>query len=242
MKWTPQNTIRSDVGRRGLRATGPASRRRSRPRPGPRAPGSCARGSPRSAAGELADLGLQARAAHGACVLGRSLERSLFIATSRSPPGSDVEGAAPSASARRPRCDRRPSRRWHRTVSRVTPPDASSFARPAVIATASRISVGGHVVEQDDLRPRRALRAAGRACRPRPRPAVRRLAARCDRLADAAGGRDVVVLDEDRVVEADAVVAAAAAARPRTSRARGARASSCACRGSSTPVPATAST
>ena len=36
-----------------------------------------------------------------------------------------------------------------RTVSRVTPPEASSRMRPAARATAARRSVGRHVVEQD---------------------------------------------------------------------------------------------
>ena len=62
--------------------------------------------------------------------------------------------------------------------------------------------------------------AAGRARRAR------------DRRAHAAGQPDVVVLDQDGVVQADAMVGAAAARAPRTSRARAASAWSCACRGS----------
>ena len=54
-----------------------------------------------------------------------------------------------------------------------------------------------------------------------------------DRAAQAAGAGDVVLLDQDRVVEPEAVVAPAARRRPPPSRARAARASSCGCRGSS---------
>ena len=51
-----------------------------------------------------------------------------------------------------------------------------------------------------------------------------------DRRADAAGDRDVVVLDQHAVVEAEAVVAAAAGAHGVLLAARAGRASSCACR------------
>ena len=88
-------------------------------------------------------------------------------------------------------------------------------ARPATMRTASR-SVGPASCCRGGRRRRRASapRAAGRACRPRPRssPDGRQGARPPDRLGDAAGDGDVVVLDQDRVVEAEAVVGAAAAA------------------------------
>ena len=55
--------------------------------------------------------------------------------------------------------------------------------------------------------------------------------------ADPAGEAQVVLLDEDRVVEAGAVVRSRRRSAPRTSRARAARASSCGCRGSSRRCP-----
>ena len=99
-----------------------------------------------------------------------------------------------------------------RIVSRLTPPEASSRARPAVSATASRSSVERHVVEEDrvdaglerlcDLAERVALdldrKVAGRADEP-------------DSIRDGAGRTQVVVLDEDGVVEPEAMVAAPAA-------------------------------
>ena len=54
-----------------------------------------------------------------------------------------------------------------------------------------------------------------------------------DRRGDRAGAVDVVVLHQEHVVEADAMVLAAAGLRPRTCRARAGPARSCACRGSS---------
>ena len=55
--------------------------------------------------------------------------------------------------------------------------------------------------------------------------------------AQAAGERDVVLLDQDRVVEAHAVVAPAAGGDRRLLQRAQARASSCGCRGSSRRVP-----
>ena len=95
----------------------------------------------------------------------------------------------------------------------MIPPDASSVARPATSSTAARSSPGAMLSSSSrsapglerllDVRERPALdldRDARRALRERPPR----------RLADAARERDVVVLDEDRVVEAHAVVAPAA--------------------------------
>ncbi len=96
-----------------------------------------------------------------------------------------------------------------RTVSRLTPPDASVTARPATLATAGSEHVERHVVEQHgigavrerliELGERRDLdldldHVAGlRACALQSRP-------------DAARRDDVIVLDEDGVVEPEAVV------------------------------------
>ena len=102
-----------------------------------------------------------------------------------------------------------------RIVSRVTPPEASSAARPAVSSTARRRSDGRHVVEQDpvgaggerlaDLVERVALDLDRRSRQPAAR-------SRSTAVRDSSGEAQVVVLDEDRVVEAQPVVRAAAAA------------------------------
>ncbi len=71
----------------------------------------------------------------------------------------DVEGRARNGSARRRRSKSTPVSAIARTVSSVTPPEASSSARPATSATAARDLVGRHVVEQDrGRRPPRAPR------------------------------------------------------------------------------------
>ena len=61
--------------------------------------------------------------------------------------------------------------------------------------------------------------------------------ARAHRLADPAGERRVVLLDQDRVVQPGAVVGRRRRRRPPPSRARAAPASSCACRGSAPRFP-----
>ena len=106
-----------------------------------------------------------------------------------------------------------------RTVSRSTPPEASSagpWPRPELlVAQLDRAAQGleVHVVEQQPVGAG-AERVGGlvEVAAPRPRSASSgwALRARVDRLGDAAGEGDVVLLDQDRVVEADAVVAPAA--------------------------------
>ena len=91
-----------------------------------------------------------------------------------------------------------------------------------------------HVVEQDPVGAGvERLAHLRRASRTRPRPAGRSPGRGATASAIDAGEPQVVVLDQDAVVEAEAVVRAAAAAdRVLLERAQ-ARASSCACRGSS---------
>ena len=93
-------------------------------------------------------------------------------------------------------------------------------ARPSTIATARRSVSRVHVVEQHRVDAERSSASASwssvstsssiltrwPACGARP----------LQRRADAAGHRDVVVLDQHRVVEAEAVVGAAARRAPRT--------------------------
>ena len=58
---------------------------------------------------------------------------------------------APSASARRPRRSRRRSSRSSGIRSSVTPPDSSTFARPLIRFTASRIASSDRLSTQDDV-------------------------------------------------------------------------------------------
>ena len=116
-----------------------------------------------------------------------------------------------------------PARPAARAPSRVMPPHASVRARPATRATASRSSVGRHVVEQDPVR-------AGLERRPDAVEVVglhlhehaRQLAARPrDRLGQPrAGEREVVVLHEHPVEEPHPVVAPPPATTAAFSRAR----------------------
>ena len=112
---------------------------------------------------------------------------------------------APSASARRPRLRRRRSRRSLGCVVRVMPPDASRRARPRLRRTASRIVSGVHVVQQDRLGSarERLVELVERVHLDLDRQ--RRLDARERPRSPAAmppGDGDVVVLDQDRVVQA----------------------------------------
>ena len=117
--------------------------------------------------------------------------------------------------------------------SSVTPPEISIFARPAIRAHGLADLLERQVVEQDDVGARvdrlldigKALRfdldehlLAGRLHAP-------------DGFDDTTGEPDVVVLDQDGVVEARAVVRWRRRRAPRISRARAASAWSCACRG-----------
>ena len=127
-----------------------------------------------------------------------------------------------------------------RSVSSVTPPLASSSARPATRRH-----------RRAQLRRRSCCRAGSAARRPpaprRPRSSVAALDLERQlrgarprpphRLAHPAGERGVVLLDQDRVVEPGAVVGRRRRRRPRPSPAPAARASSCACRGSGRRCP-----
>ena len=124
-----------------------------------------------------------------------------------------------------------------RTVSSVTPPDASSAARPATSATASpqlrrasccRAGSASAPASSASRDLRRACRTSTSIGRPR-----RRRAGRSTAAAIAAGDAQVVLLDQDRVVRARSGGSSRRRSAPRASRARAARASSCACRGSS---------
>ena len=127
MKCTPQKTIVAGVRRRPPRERARASRRRSRRRPAPRAPGSCGRGSPRPAR----------RRARGSPPAGRIVDLEQR-ASCRAPGRRRVNGAewvsAPTE------ISSTPVSAMARMVSSVTPPEASRRARPAVSATASRSS------------------------------------------------------------------------------------------------------
>ena len=107
---------------------------------------------------------------------------------------------------------------------------AAARARPprecrSVVMLSTRMRLGAGRQRLVHLRPASPLRS---------RPAARADGARAAATAarDAAGQTDVIVLDQDRVEEPDAMVRCAAGAAPRTSRARAASASSCGCRGS----------
>ena len=136
--------------------------------------------------------------------------------------GQDADGGTSSAmSSARTECVSAPTEiastpvsATSRMVSMVMPPrrlqacaSGRRCHRPAQLG-------GRHVVEQDHVRAGvERLLAARPACRPRPRPARsgwrRRTRSDCGR--HAAGNRHVVVLDQDGVVQAGAVVGAAAA-------------------------------
>ena len=100
-----------------------------------------------------------------------------------------------------------------RIVSSVTPPDASSSARPSTCAAAARNCSASCCRAGSAARPRQAPRRPPPIVGTRPRaagPAARSSRAP-NRLADAARQRGVVLLDQHRVVAARAVVGAAAA-------------------------------
>ena len=102
-----------------------------------------------------------------------------------------------------------------RRVSGVTRPEASVMARPSTSATASARCAGAHIVEQHGVR---ALRQRFGSWSSESTsisiltrwPTLAR--ARAQRRRDAAGDGDVIVLDQHRVIEAEAVIAAAAGA------------------------------
>ena len=132
------------------------------------------------------------------------------------------------------------------TFSRVIPPEASSFAPPVASrsATAARMSSG-------PMLSRRSRSALGRerladlvevCALDLHRESGARRARGLDRRVDAAREREVVLLDQERVVEAHAVVACRRPRRPRPSRAPAGPASSCGCRGSSRRSPPTRAT
>ena len=136
-----------------------------------------------------------------------------------------------------------------RSVSSVTPPDASSLIGPLACA---RLSCDGRaqVVERELVEQRHVGARIERLAQ-----LVERFDFHFDRDArvlcrraaptaarDRAGRDDVVLLDQDAVVETDAMIAATAAAHRVFLRACAGRAGSCACRGSGTAVPAIAST
>ena len=109
---------------------------------------------------------------------------------------TEMKSTPVSAIARGPSRGRRPP----------TPPACTGRrSRSSRSSTASRSSRGLHVVEQEPVgagaRARRRPRR-GRGTRPRPRRRGSRRAQRRDRLREAAGQGDVVLLDQDRVVEA----------------------------------------
>ena len=96
------------------------------------------------------------------------------------------------------------------------------------------MSVNRHVVDQDDvgLGGQRFVDFLERLRFDLDRQAGTARADRADGARDAARQADVIVLDEDRVEQARAVIGRAAGARRRTSPARAASASSFSCRGS----------
>ena len=99
-----------------------------------------------------------------------------------------------------------------RTLSSVMPPEASSFARPAANSYCFCAPARSHVVEQDRVRAGgERLAALARACRTPPRPANQPSAARSTAARIAAGEPEVVVLDQNPVVEPEAVVRSASA-------------------------------
>ena len=98
-------------------------------------------------------------------------------------------------------------------VSRLTRPDASLIARPPIILTARRKIVERHVVEQHgvDARAQRLFELGKRVDLDLDLDEMPDMAAHApDRLGDAAGDGDMIVLDERRIVEAEAMVDPAA--------------------------------
>ena len=125
-----------------------------------------------------------------------------------------VQSAARNGSARPSRSILPPSPRRARSVSRVTPPLASSSARPATCATAARSCAASMLSSSSRGAP--AASASSISCGLRtstssvPASSGAASRARATACGDPAGGRDVVLLDQDRVVEARAVVDRAA--------------------------------
>ena len=163
-------------------ARGRASRRRSRPRPAPRAPGSCARGSRRRA---RARARAPPRAASTISAVGHSTSSETSSERAECVSAPIEMKSTPGLGDRA------------RRSSSVTPPEASSCARPATSCDGLAQLGRRHVVEQDRARRRRrAPRARRRASRPRPRSGGRVRGARGRRRrAIAAGDAQVVVLD-----------------------------------------------
>ena len=98
-------------------------------------------------------------------------------------------------------------------VSRVMRPEASVTARPSTIATARRKVVRVHIVEQHgvDADFERLGELVERVDFELDLDEMAGMGAGAfERRPDAAGQRDVVVLDQHRVVEAEAVIGAAA--------------------------------
>ena len=191
MKWTPQNTITSPSAPPPL-GRGRASRPRSRPRPAPPAPGSCARGRPPCA---------RRRAAHLLLPCVRSIDAVMTATgcTSRETSSPSTEWVRAPTETRRRR-----SRRGADGVESCRPrPRAGRGPRERADGLAQvgrRPCCRGGSCQRRPRGPRRA----GRGSSPRPRPS----GPGGRRRPRVAGGdppaRDVVVLDEDPVVEADA--------------------------------------
>ena len=100
-------------------------------------------------------------------------------------------------------------------VSGVTRPDASLIARPPIIATARRRSSSDMLSSSTASTPRaeRLLELRERVDFDLDLDQMADVGAHApDRLRDAAGDGDVIVLDEHRVVEAEAMIGAAAGA------------------------------
>ena len=135
--------------------------------------------------------------------VGSSLTPSRAACSGRAP--------APSGSARRPRGSRRRSPRPRRRSSSVIPPDASS---PTRADAESRASTAARRPARSMLSSSSRSAPASSAATPpprgrgtRPRPAGSEPSrARAHRLGDPARQGGVVLLDQDRVVEAHAVV------------------------------------
>ena len=99
-----------------------------------------------------------------------------------------------------------------RTVSKLTPPDTSSTARPPVILTASRIASKSKLSSRIDSRAvrQRRFQLHERFHFDLDRHARVERERRVHRRADAARRRDVIFLDQDAVVEREPLVRAAA--------------------------------
>ncbi len=101
-----------------------------------------------------------------------------------------------------------------RSVCRVTPPLASSVARPSTCATAARSPASSMLSSSSRGAPAASASSISRASRTSTSSVSAScgacVARACDRRRDASRGGDVVLLDQDRVVEPRAVVDRAA--------------------------------